>query len=371
MIYLDYNATAPVRPSVAAALTAVLGQPLNSSSVHGAGQQAKKLVEDARAAIAHALGSFPNEVLFTASATEANNMVLRGFADSHALLVSAIEHPSIGKLGKLLGADTLAVDANGVVKLDLLEAKLKALGERKALISVMLANNETGVIQPIADIVKLARQYGALVHSDAVQALGKITIDWGLLGVDMLTISGHKAGGPVGAASLLIRNDLPIRAMLVGGGQELGRRAGTSNVPAIHAFGLLVKEVANCPDAKQWAEWRDALQAELLAACPEARAFSAVAARLPNTLCIAMPGVESGTQLMNFDLSGFAVSAGSACSSGKVEPSPVLLAMGVSPAEAQTAIRISLGWQSAKAEIDAFASAWKAACERLSKPRAA
>ncbi len=371
MIYLDYNATAPVRPNIAAAMAAVMGQPLNSSSVHSSGQQAKKLVEDARTAIAHALGAFPNEVLFTASATEANNMVLRGFAESHALLVSAIEHPSVGKLGKLLGADTLAVDGHGVIKLDLLEAKLKALGERKALISVMVANNETGVIQPIADIVKIARQYGALVHSDAVQALGKITLDWGLLGVDMLTISGHKAGGPVGAAALLIRNDLPIRAMLVGGGQELGRRAGTSNVPAIHAFGLLVKEVANCPEAKQWAEWRDALQADLQAAAPEARAFSAEAARLPNTLCISMPDVESGTQLMNLDIAGFAVSAGSACSSGKTEPSPVLLAMGVSAEEAQNALRISLGWATTRAELEAFAAAWKKLCARLSAVRAA
>jgi len=371
MIYLDYNATAPVRPNVASAIMEVLGKPLNSSSVHSAGQQAKKLLEDARASIAHTLGAFPNEVLFTASATEANNMVLRAFADERALLVSAIEHPSIGKLGKLLGADTLAVDGNGTVKLDLLEAKLKALGQRKALISVMVANNETGVIQPIAEIVKIARQYNALVHSDAVQALGKITLDWGLLGVDMLTISGHKAGGPVGAGALLIRSDLPIRAMMVGGGQELGRRAGTSNIPAIHGFAAAVKEVAHCPDAKNWATWRDWLQSELLTAAPDARAYGTGSERLSNTLNISMPGVGSDTQLMNFDLAGVAVSAGSACSSGKVEPSPVLLAMGVSAAEAQNAIRISFGWQTTKAEVEAFATTWKAVYQRLAKPRAA
>lgn len=363
MVYLDYNATAPLRPSVVAAMTSVLGEPLNSSSIHSAGQQAKKLLEDARSSIAHALGAFPNEVLFTASATEANNMVLRGFADSHALLVSAIEHPSIGKLGKLLGADALAVDGNGLVKLDLLEAKLKALGDRKALISVMLANNETGVIQPIAEIVKLARQYGALVHTDAVQALGKITIDWGLLGVDMLTVSGHKAGGPVGAGALLIRNDLPIKPMLIGGGQELSRRAGTSNVPAIHAFGLLVKEVAACTEAKQWAAWRDALEAELTAA--GGIAYGTGAARLPNTLCIAMPGAASETQLMNFDISGFAVSAGSACSSGKMEPSAALLAMGVPVEQAKTAIRVSFGWATTEAELKSFAYAWKDMAKRL------
>lgn len=364
MIYLDYNATAPLRPTVVAAMTALLGEPLNTSSVHGAGQKAKKLLEDARAAIAHALGAFPNEVLFTASATEANNMVLRAYADSHALLVSAIEHPSIGKLGKLLGADTLAVDANGVVKLDLLEAKLKALGERKALISVMLANNETGVIQPVADIARIARQYGALVHTDAVQALGKITLDWGLLGVDMLTVSGHKAGGPIGAGALLIRNDLPIRPMLVGGGQELGRRAGTSNLAAIHGFACAVKEVVAAREAAQWTQWRDWLAAELTA--HGAVVYGEGAARLPNVLCVSMPGVGSDTQLMNFDLAGIAVSAGSACSSGKVEPSPVLLAMGVAAAEAQTAIRVSFGWGTAQGEIEAFSAAWKQLRSRLS-----
>lgn len=368
MTYLDYNATAPLRPQVVAAMTALLGEPLNTSSVHASGQKAKKYLENARATIAHALGAFPNEVLFTASATEANNMVLRAFADSHVLLVSAVEHPSVGKLGKLLGGDTLAVDAQGIVKLDVLEAKLQALGSRKALISVMLANNETGVIQPVADIVRIARQYGALVHTDAVQALGKITVDWGLLGVDMLTVSGHKAGGPVGAGALLIRNDLPIRPMLVGGGQELGRRAGTSNLPAIHGFAAAVKEVAACAEAAQWRDWRDALAAELVEA--GGILHGAGAERLPNVLCIGMPGVGSDTQLMNFDIAGFAISAGSACSSGKVEPSPVLLAMGVPAAEAQTAIRVAFGWATAPQELKAFAAAWKQLAARLARSAA-
>lgn len=368
MIYLDYNATAPMRPSVVSGMAALLGEPLNTSSVHSTGQKAKKLLEDARSTIAQALSAFPNEVLFTASATEANNMVLRAFADSHALLVSAVEHPSVGKLGKLLGADTLAVDANGVVKLDLLEAKLRALGDRKALISIMLANNETGVIQPIAEVAQLARTYGALVHTDAVQALGKIRIDWGLLGVDMLTVSGHKAGGPVGAGALLIRNDLPIRPMLVGGGQELGRRAGTSNIAAIHGFAQAVREVASCAEAAQWRVWREQLEAELSAA--GAVVYGAKAERLPNVLNLGMAGVGSDTQLMNFDIAGFAVSAGSACSSGKVEPSPVLVAMGVAPDAARMAIRVSFGWASTQADIDAFAAAWKQLAARLVKQAA-
>lgn len=368
MTYLDYNATAPVRPTIAAAMTELMGLPLNTSSVHGMGRQAKKLLEDARARVAQAVSAFPNEVLFTASATEANNMVLRAYAADRALLVSAIEHPSVGKLGRALGADTVPVDAQGVVKLDALEAKLAALGEGKALISVMLANNETGVIQPLAEIVAIARRYGALVHSDAVQALGKIPLDWGLLGLDMLTISGHKAGGPIGAAALLIRNDLPIKPMLVGGGQELGRRAGTSNIAAIHALGLLAEEVAGCPEAAQWAAWRDMLEADLVAAGGIAHGTGA--ARLPNTLNITMPGVGSDTQLITLDLAGFAVSAGSACSSGKVEPSPVLLAMGVSEAAAQQSLRISFGWATQKEEIDRFAEAWKATYRRLAQQAA-
>ncbi len=366
MIYLDYNATAPLHPVARAAMEALAGAPLNPSSVHAGGRQAKKLLEDARATIAQSLSAFPNEVLFTASATEANNMVLRAFAAERALIVSAIEHPSIGKTGALLGADVLPVGANGLVRLDLLESKLAALDGRKALLSIMLANNETGVIQPIAEIVTIARKYGALVHSDAVQALGKITLDWGLLGVDMLTISGHKAGGPVGGAALLIRNDLPIKPLLTGGAQELGRRAGTVNIPAIVGFAAVVKEVAAAPQAAQWAEWRDWLQTELKGGI----AYSAAAPRLANTLAISMPGVRSDTQLMNFDLAGFAVSAGSACSSGRIEPSPVLLAMGVSAEQAQSAIRISFGWATTKAEIEQFAKAWNEAANRLVKQAA-
>jgi cysteine desulfurase len=371
MIYLDYNATAPLRPSVAAAMAEVALLPLNPSSSHGMGRQAKKLLEDARQRIAHALSAFQNEVLFVASATEANNMVLRAFAADRALLVSAVEHASLAKTGKLLGADTLRVDAQGVIKLDELEAKLENLGERKALVSVMLANNETGVIQPIAEIAAITRKYGALLHTDAVQALGKITIDWGLLGADMLTVSAHKVGGAVGMGALLIRNDLPIKNLMTGGGQELGRRPGTQHVPSIVGFAKLVEEVASCPESKQQAEWRDWLEAELLAAAPQAQVFGTGATRLPNTINIALPSVSSETQLMNLDLAGFAVSAGSACSSGKIEPSPVLLAMGVSPELAASAIRISFGWHTSKEELEKFAAAWKAMAARLGNKQAA
>lgn len=361
MIYLDYNATSPMRPSVAAAMAEVALLPLNPSSVHGMGRQAKKILEDARTAVASAFSAFPNEVMFVSSATEANNMVLRAFAQDRALMVSAVEHASISKTGSLLGADVLPVDSNGLLKLDVLEAKLKNLGERKALLSVMLVNNETGVIQPIAEIAAIVRRYGALLHTDAVQALGKIPIDWGLLNADLLTVSAHKIGGAVGMGALLVRGDLPIKNLMTGGAQELGRRPGTQNIAMIHGFAALVKEIAHCPEAAQWKQWQE----QLAGALQGATIFGAGAPRVGNVLNIAMPGVSSETQLMNFDLAGFAVSAGSACSSGRIEASPVLLAMGVAPELARTAIRVSFGWATTPADIDAFAVAWNALHQRL------
>lgn len=365
MIYLDYNATAPILPTVRDAMAALNGAPLNPSSIHGPGRHAKRLLEDARASIATALSAFPNEVLFVGSGSEANNMVLRAFAPTHRLLVSAVEHASISKTASLLGAATVPVDANGLVQLDVLEGMLAQLAQ-PALISIMLANNETGVIQPIAEIARIARAHGALVHCDAVQALGKIQLDWGLLGVDMLTISGHKAGGPVGAAALLIRNDLPIKPLITGGGQELGRRAGTENVAAIVGFAEAVKHTIHCPQATQWRAWQQWLETELTAAAPNTKIMGSSAPRLPQTLCITMSGVKAETQLMHFDLAGFAVSAGSACSSGRVVTSHVLTAMGVADAVAETALRISWGWGTTQADIEAIAAAWKSAYNRLS-----
>ena len=367
MIYLDYNATSPMRPSVQAAMDALGDMPLNPSSVHGVGRKAKKLLEDARIDIAQALSAFPNEVLFLGSGSEANNMVLRAFASDRPLLVSAIEHASIAKTASLLGGAIVPVDANGIVDLVALEEQLQQLA-KPALVSVMLANNETGVIQPMAEIAQIAHKYQALVHCDAVQALGKIPLDWGLLGVDMLTISGHKVGGPIGAAALLIRNDLPIRPLVTGGGQELGRRAGTENIRAIVGFAALVKEVASCPEAVDWRLWQTNLELELRGM--NALIFGMEAPRLPNTTCIAMRGVKSETQLMNFDLEGFAVSAGSACSSGRVLPSNVLQAMGVYEELAESAIRISWGWRTKEMEIQSFAAAWRRLADRLAKQAA-
>lgn len=370
MIYLDYNATAPMLPQVKDAMMPLLGEALNPSSVHAGGRKAKKLLEDARRDIAQALGAFPNEVLFTASGTEANNMVLHAFKQDRPLLVGATEHASVGKTGALLGAAVIPVDSNGVVKLDALASQLEALG-KPALVSVMLANNETGTIQPIPEIADLVHRHQGLLHVDAVQGIGKIPVDWGLMKADMVTISSHKVGGPMGAAALLIRNDLPIKPLLTGGKQELGRRASTENIAAIHGFATAVKIMAGCYDAKRQLMLRKALETELRAAAPNAKQYILSVPQLPNTLMVEMPGVTSETQLMYFDLAGFAISAGSACNSGRVEASSVLLAMGEDIKVASCVIRVSLGWGTTEEDIHAFAEMWKTAYGKLQKGQAA
>lgn len=360
--YLDHNATSPLRPSVAAAMDEIAHLPLNPSSIHSMGRESKKRLEDARKAIADAISVFPNEILFTASGTEANNMALRGFPE-RALLVSAVEHASILKLAEQLGASILPVDENGLLRLDILDAQLAALN-RPALVSIQLANNETGVIQPISDITAITRKHGALLHCDAVQALGKIPLDMGLLGADMLTICAHKAGGPVGIGALVLRNDLAIKPLLIGGGQELGRRAGTESLTQIVGFAALMHDVH-----PYTSDLREHLEAEILAYAPNAIIHGKATPRLPNTSNIAMPGVSSETQLMDFDLKGICISAGSACSSGRIAASHVLNAMRA--AEAASSIRISLGWNTTPEEVELFLEAWKALYDRLGKDRKA
>lgn len=364
MIYLDYNATAPLRPIVLDAMMREYSQPLNPSSVHKLGRHAHKILEDARATIAHHVACFPNEILFTSSGTEANNMVLRGFPE-RSLLVGASEHASILKLAHMLGADILPVDANGLLKLDILEARLASLA-RPALVSVMLVNNETGVIQPIAEIARIAHAHGALLHTDAAQALGKIPLDVGLLGADMMTLCTHKIGGPVGIGALMLRNDIAIKPLLLGGGQELGRRAGTEPLALISGFAALVQEVAHCPESAALNLLRDKLEADIMAIAPDAVIHGMAAPRVCNTSSIAMPCATSETQLMHFDLSGFALSAGSACSSGRIATSHVLSAMEVAQSLANNTIRVSLGWQTTHLEIEQFVDGWKALYARLS-----
>lgn len=360
--YLDYNATAPVYPEVSARMQEILAFPSNPSSVHYYGREAKKHLENARKAIADAVSAWPNEVIFMGSGTEANNTALRCVVPERQLLVSAIEHSSVMKARN--DALLLPVDSNGRLKLDALEAALINADAQLALVSIMLANNETGVIQPVAEASAICKKYGAILHCDAVQGLGKTPVDFGALGVDMMTISAHKCGGPTGAAALVIRRDLPMKALLTGGGQELGRRAGTENLAAIAGFAVAVEKSASANMAKL-REWLNAL--ENTVEKHGGTVFGKNAARLPNTSCITMPGASNEVQLMDFDLKGFAVSAGSACSSGRIEVSHVLTAMGADTKLAGSAIRVSGGWATNEQDIHAFTQSWISSCERLAK----
>lgn len=366
-IYLDYNATAPVKPAVAEAMAEALLAPGNPSSVHGFGRAARKRVEDARERIAALVDCAPAELIFTAGGTEANNTALKG-AGRRAIVASAIEHPAVLRAAEARAGTLvlLPVDAEGRVDMAALDGALAAHGP-DALVSVMLANNETGVIQPVAEIAARARAAGALVHCDAVQAPGRIPLSFAALGVDMMSLSAHKFAGPKGIGALVVRAGLDVAPLVHGGGQERGRRGGTENGAGIVGFGAaaaLARE--DLARAGEIAALRDRLEARLRETEPAVRVFSAGAARLPNTSCVTMPGVQSETQVMGLDLAGAAVSAGSACSSGKVEPSHVLRALGAPDEVGGCAIRVSLGWATTEREIDRFARAWRALYAGLS-----
>ncbi|MBL8790713.1 MAG: cysteine desulfurase [Rhizobiales bacterium] len=346
--YLDHNATSPLRPSAREAMLVALDVGGNASSVHGEGRAARKLLDDAREVLGFALGCLPEMIVFTSGGTEANNMALRG-VQAERVLVSAVEHPSVLAAARASGKplDLIPVDGEGRVDLAALE---RMLGGPNVLVSVMLANNETGVIQPIADVVALARKAGALVHVDAVQGFGKIPVNFGLLGCDLMTVAAHKVGGPVGVGALVIRDGLVVEPLLLGGGQELRRRAGTENLAGIAGWAAVSRE--NPLNIK-------VLRDELESSLESAVILGAGAERLPNTSCFAMPGFRAETLLMNFDLAGVAVSSGSACSSGKVGRSHVLEAMGVAPEVAASAVRVSLGWNSTAADVRHFVTVWK------------
>jgi cysteine desulfurase len=364
--YLDYNATAPVRPAVTEAMCAVLAQTGNPSSVHRFGREARRALEGARAAVAALVGAAPEQVVFTSGGTEANNQALRSARG--AVAVSAIEHVSV--LAAAPDAVRIAVDVEGRVELGALERELA----RRApdVVSIMLANNETGVIQPVRDVVEIARRHGARVHCDAVQAGGKLAIDMTALGVDLLTLSAHKFGGPQGVGALVVRAGLEPEAFLCGGAQERRWRPGTENLPGIVGFGRACElALADADWRQRTGALRDRLEAQIAALAPAARVFGRGAERLPNTSCLTMPGVSNQTQLIAFDLAGIAVSTGSACSSGKVGPSHVLAAMGVDPGEAASAVRISLGWASTLDDVDRFVDAWSRLYVRTRRPATA
>ncbi len=353
--YLDYNATAPIRPEALDAMTAALCQPGNASSVHAPGRRARRLVEEARAKVAALAGVEPAWVTFTSGGTEANNLALGGLP-CQRVLVSAGEHDSV--LQAAPEAEAIALTPEGLIDLDALAPALAAAPEG-SLVSVMLANNETGVIQPLEAVVTLAREAGAWVHCDAVQAAGKVPLDMATLGVDLMTLSAHKLGGPQGAGALLARPELPLQPLQRGGGQERRRRAGTENLPGIAGFGAAAEVALRELSAlAALAELRDRFEAEAKIIAPGLKIFGASVARLPNTSCVAVADLPAETQLMALDLAGVAVSSGAACSSGKVQPSHVLTAMGASAQEAASAIRVSLGWNSSAEDVDRLLAAW-------------
>lgn len=379
-IYLDYNATAPLRPEARAALLAALEAPANPSSVHRFGRAARGIADIARRQVAELVGAEAKRVVFTSGGTEANNLALRLACEAagvKSLVVAAIEHDSVLRPARHIGQTTtlplieVLAGPEGQIYPAVVAAALAEL-PRPALVCLMLANNETGTIQPVADVTRLAHAAGALVLCDAVQAAGKIPVDFSQLGCDFLTLSGHKLGGPTGVGALVLRDDWVPAPLLRGGGQEQGMRAGTENLPGIAGFGAAAAAAQQgMYDMKKIAGLRDRLQAALTAACPDAPVHGTGTAggetRLPNTLCIGMPGVPAETQVMAFDLAGVAVSAGSACSSGKVTPSHVLTAMGLSEQIAREAVRFSLGWASTAADVDRAAAAWITLWQRKRK----
>jgi cysteine desulfurase len=375
--YFDWNATAPLREGARATMVAALGVPGNASSVHSEGRAARKLIEAARAQVAALVGAEPKNVTFTSGATEANMLALTPALVAGGrkeprdrLLVSSVEHPSVSCGGRFAAEQVtvLPVDGDGVVDLDALKAAL-AKAERP-LVSVMLANNETGVIQPIRAIADIVHAANGLLHVDAVQGAGRIDCDITALGADLLSLSAHKLGGPQGAGALVRRDGIHIAEPLIrGGGQERGLRAGTENVAAISGFGAAVEaaDSARQADAVRMAALRDRFEAALKTQTPAAVVFGAAAERLPNTCLFAVPGLKAETAIISFDLNGIAVSSGSACSSGKVQISTVLTAMGVEPDLARGAVRVSLGWTTTEAEIDLLLNAWMRVASTLLK----
>ncbi len=355
-VYMDYNATAPVFPAAAAAMGEALKIAGNPSSVHRYGRGARKAMEDARERLAAAIGAQLPAIVFTSGATEANNLALLGTGRSR-ILVSAIEHDSVRGVSPT--AELVSVQRSGVVDLAALERMLGA-DRRPALVSLMLANNETGVVQPVAEAAEIAHRYGALLHCDAVQALGRIALDVSALGADLVSLSAHKIGGPAGIGALYVKDHVTLKPLLAGGGQERGRRAGTENLSGIVGFAAAAEiAVARQPDeAERLRALRDALEARIQAERPDAVLFGIESPRLANTSCVALPGIAAERQVIALDLAGVAVSAGAACSSGKVRASAVLGAMGAPADLAASAIRVSLGWQSRAEDIDRFMAAW-------------
>ncbi|AUM00006.1 cysteine desulfurase [Rhodocyclaceae bacterium] len=349
-VYLDWNATTPLDPVVREAMLPWLGRRFgNASSRHEYGRQARAAIDEARARVAAAVGAHPSEVVLTGGGSEANNLFIKGAAARMrpgVIALSAIEHPCVREPAQQLRRQgwalrEIAVDGQGRID----EADWQAaLATRPALVSVMLANNETGVVQDIATLAAQARSTGAWMHTDAVQALGKIAVDFRALGVHALTLSAHKIGGPLGAGALVLDKRVELAPLIAGGGQERGLRSGTENVAAIVGFGVACELAIarRAEEAVRLAALRDELEAAL-SAIGGVTVFSAAVERLPNTVFFAVDGIDGETLVAKLDRAGFACASGSACSSANPEPSHTLLAMGVPAAMARGAVRVSLG----------------------------
>ncbi len=361
-VYLDHNATTPVAAEVAGAMSAVLTGPFgNPSSVHHFGQQAKAILDEARTAVAALLGAQPGDVIFTGSGTESDNAAIRGAAEAleptgrRHLITAAFEHEAVLNTVKALGrrgwrTTLLPVDQQGLVDPAALEAAMTA---DTALVSIMHANNEVGTVQPIADLAGIAHRHGALFHTDAVQSAGKVDVDVTALGADLLSLSAHKFNGPKGAGALWVRRGTRLVPFLTGGKQERGRRAGTENVAGIAGLGVAARLAREklATEGPRLAALRDRLEQQLLAAVP-GTAINGGGPRVPNTTNISFNRVEAESLLIALDLEGVAVSTGSACSSGTLEPSHVLKAMGFAPHRTQNSLRFSLGLGNTDADID-------------------
>lgn len=357
--YLDYNATAPLKPQAKEAILAALDSCGNASSIHTSGRAARSKIEKARADVAALLDVDAKQVIFTSGATEANNTIIRGFTGRK--LVSAIEHPSVIEADENL--ELIPVTSDGVVDLAAFEKIIKS-GPAPTLVSVMLVNNETGAVQPVAEIAKLAKAAGAIMHTDAVQAYGRIKFTRAELSVDFLSISAHKMGGPQGIGALIMAPGAPTPRLLKGGGQERMQRAGTENVVAIAGFGASAL-ATDYAAYQHLATLRDRSEKFLAESSNRVNIFSQSAPRVSNTVCFALEGASAETLLINMDLEGICLSSGSACSSGTVRTSHVLKAMNVDDSIARGALRLSLGWNSTADDITAFEAAWTKLIKRI------
>jgi cysteine desulfurase len=360
--YLDHNATTPLRPNAMAAVSIVLSEVGNPSSIHHFGRSARKHVEDARKKIADTLNVSSGQVFFNSGATEGNNTILKGFSGKR-ILITATEHSSVIDAG--VKCDLIPVHPSGLIDINAFQKMVT--DNPPALVSVMLVNNETGVIQPVAEISKIAKSVGALVHCDAVQAYGRIAFTRESLGVDFLTLSSHKIGGPQGVGALIVSAGTTLPKLLEGGGQERRSRAGTENTAGITGFGAAAFEaVASIPTFQKLETFRNLIEAEITKS-PRVKIYGQNAPRVANTICCTVDGLTSDTILMAFDIEGIAISSGSACSSGTVKISHVLKAMGMDDKKTAAALRISLGYTTTTQDIEQFIKVWNILCARLLK----